>query len=110
MKGLEFNKQQLEAINHFKGACAVIAGAGSGKSTVLLNRIKNLVEQHKILENKLLTISFTRNTADELKEKLNKMGIMNTNVGTFHSVCAKILSNEGINITKNNIINLFYVD
>ena len=104
MKGLEFNKQQLEAINHFKGACAVIAGAGSGKSTVLLNRIKNLVEQHKILENKILTISFTRNTADELKEKLNKMGIMNTNVGTFHSVCAKILSNEGINITKNNII------
>jgi DNA helicase-2/ATP-dependent DNA helicase PcrA len=95
---IQFNKQQLEAINHYKGACAVIAGAGSGKSTVLLNRIDNLINTYSVNENNILAITFTKNTADELKSKLNKMGYNNVNVGTFHGTCGKILTQEGYSI------------
>ncbi|MFS1518532.1 ATP-dependent helicase [Bacillus sp. SCS-151] len=95
---LKFNDQQLQAINFNKGACAVIAGAGSGKSTVLLNRIKNLIEVHNVNQNDILTISFTRNTVNELKGKLKKMGYIDVNVGTFHSTCGKILTDVGLDV------------
>jgi DNA helicase-2/ATP-dependent DNA helicase PcrA len=97
---MEFNKQQQEAINSKDGAFAVIASAGSGKSTVLVNRIKNLIENFNVDESDILAISFTRNTANDLKSKLNKMGFYNVNTGTFHSICANILTNEGYDISK----------
>lgn len=100
---VKFNKEQLQAINFYKGACAVIAGAGSGKSTVLLNRIKNLIEVHNEKEPNILAITFTRNTADELKKELTKMDYLNVNVGTFHSICGKILIQEGISLSGNLI-------
>ncbi len=100
---MNFNEKQLQAINHYKGSCAVIAGAGSGKSTVLLNRIKNLVEKYEVNEKEILAISFTKNTASELKSKLSKMGLNNINVGTFHSICRRILLSEGYNDVNNLI-------
>lgn len=90
-----FNEQQEQAINFYKGACAVIAGAGSGKSTVLVNRINNLIREHRVSEKDILAISFTKNTADELTSKLKKLGHTNVNTGTFHAVCARILAKEG---------------
>ncbi|AEB23433.1 MULTISPECIES: ATP-dependent helicase [Bacillus amyloliquefaciens group] len=101
---LKFNKQQLEAINFYKGACAVIAGAGSGKSTVLLNRVKTLVRDYGEDQEDILAISFTRNTANELKKKLHKQKLTSVNVGTFHSVCRNILLKEGIEINEKNTI------
>ncbi|MGM7720527.1 ATP-dependent helicase [Metabacillus sp. Hm71] len=93
-----FNDQQLEAIKFYRGACGVVAGAGSGKSTVLINRIKSLVETHNEPQKSILAISFTRKTADELQKKLSKMGLSDVNVGTFHSVCGRILVQEGYNL------------
>jgi DNA helicase-2/ATP-dependent DNA helicase PcrA len=107
---VKFNKQQQQAIEHYKGACGVIAGAGSGKSTVLLNRIKNLIETHHVDEKDILAISFTRNTADELKSKLHKMGYLDVNVGTFHSICGRILAQEGIAISGKNLIKEWQVE
>ncbi|MET3505577.1 ATP-dependent helicase [Halalkalibacter oceani] len=100
---MNFNEQQIEAINVYEGAYGIVAGAGSGKTTVLINRIKNLIDNHKVDQKEILSISFTRNTADELKAKLNKMGFRDVNVGTFHSICGKILSNEGYNLSSNLI-------
>lgn len=94
---MKFNKQQLEAINHISGACAVIAGAGSGKSTVLVNRIKNMVD-NGINEGSILATTFTNNSAKDLKMKLNRLGIDNVCVGTFHSVCGRFLSSRGFNV------------
>lgn len=91
---MNFNEQQKQAIQFHKGACAVIAGAGSGKSTVLVNRIKNLIDIYNVPEQEILAISFTRNTADDLRNKLSKLGYLNVNVGTFHSICGKILTQE----------------
>ncbi|MED3912836.1 ATP-dependent helicase [Peribacillus simplex] len=96
----KFNEQQLQAIQFFEGACGTTASPGSGKSTVLINRIKNLIEVHGEKEQDILAISFTRNTADELKKKLTKMGYPNVNTGTFHSVCSRILFQEGFDVSK----------
>jgi DNA helicase II / ATP-dependent DNA helicase PcrA len=106
----KFNSQQHQSIEFYKGSCAVIAGAGSGKSTVLVNRIKNLIEVHNEPQHHILAISFTRNTADELKNKLSKMGYDSVNVGTFHSICAKILSLEGIFLTGQNLIKEWQIE
>jgi DNA helicase-2/ATP-dependent DNA helicase PcrA len=93
---MEFNKNQQQAINFNAGACAVIAGAGSGKSTVLVSRIKNLIETHENWESEILAITFTKNTRKELKSKLDKLGFKNVAVHTFHSLCGKLLVQEGI--------------
>ena len=97
---LEFNKQQLKAINHYEGACAVIAGAGSGKSSVLVHRIKNLIDVHQVKESDILAISFTNNTATDLKKKLSEMGYNRVNIGTFHSICGRILHKNKIDVNK----------
>ncbi|MGG1670543.1 ATP-dependent helicase [Paenibacillus sp. NRS-1783] len=107
---MQFNEQQKQAIDFYKGACAVIAGAGSGKSTVLINRIKNLIENHGVPEQEILAITFTRNTADELKKKLSKMGYIDINIGTFHSICSRILAKEGINLTQDKLIKEWQIE
>ena len=91
---MNFNKQQLEAISHKDGACVLLAAAGSGKSTTLLERINRLC-QSGVEQSKILAISFTNATATELKEKLNNKGLQNVAVGTFHSICRNILLSEG---------------
>lgn len=96
---MEFNEKQLEAINFKDGACSIIAGAGSGKSTVLVNRMKKMVEGG-VKEKDLLAISFTNNSASDLKKKLEKVGLSNVTVGTFHKICGRILTLEGINIDR----------
>jgi DNA helicase-2/ATP-dependent DNA helicase PcrA len=90
---MKFNKKQEQAINHKEGACVVIAGAGSGKSTVIVNRIKELTQSNI---NNIIAITFTNNSADDLKRKLDELGIHNVNSGTFHKVCGRILNMEGI--------------
>lgn len=94
----KFNEQQLEAINFYKGACGVVASAGSGKSTVLLNRINRLVNYHREFPSDILAITFTSKTANELKSKLEDMKLDGVNVGTFHSICMRIMLKEDINV------------
>lgn len=100
---MKFNKEQLEAIEHKDGACVVIAGAGSGKTTILLGRIDNLVNKYDIKQDEILAISFTVNTAVELKSKLAKSGLGNVKTGTFHAICRDILENEGYSINNDQI-------
>ena len=93
------NKQQLKVINFKKGACCVIAGAGSGKTFCIIQRIKKLVEEG-VDPVTILAISFTNKSAANLKSKLKKEGLENVQVGTFHAVCKKILTNEGVDTSK----------
>lgn len=107
---IKFNEQQLEAINHNEKPAMVVAGAGSGKTAVIVNRIKRLVDEGR---GTIIAITFTRNSADDLKKKLEKLGVLDKNVivGTFHSVCGRILSMEGLysyeKIKEYEIENLF---
>lgn len=94
----KFNEQQLQAINFHKGACGVVASAGAGKTSVLLNRIKNLVDVHNEHQSDILAISFTSKTSAELKAKLEAMRLERVNVGTFHAICLRIMMKEGLNV------------
>lgn len=93
---MEFNKNQLKAINHYKGNCCVLASAGSGKTTVLVNRIVNLINTHNLNHNKILAITFSRKATTNMINKLNNI-IPNNNVDiyTFHALGCKILKETG---------------
>lgn len=96
---IKFNEQQKVAINHINGPAMVVAGAGSGKSTVLVHRIDNLI-MNGVDQEDICAITFTKNSADDLKKKLNSLGILDVQVGTFHSVLSKMLAKNGINVFK----------
>lgn len=97
--GREFNEAQERAINSDSKRIAVIASAGSGKSTVLTHRVKRLVDSGVNPET-IMVSTFSRKSAEDLTRKLNDLGVEGCIVGTFHSICAGILSKEGINVSK----------
>lgn len=91
MSKFKANKQQQEAIDFKDGACVVIASAGSGKTKVLTERIKTLVDEHGVEPSNILAISFTKDSANELSSRLGK-GYEDVETKTFHSFCLKYLN------------------
>ena len=91
------NARQVEAVIHKDGPMLVLAGAGSGKTTVLIARVERLIESGVHPWN-ILTITFTNKAADELKNRLvAKLGTEAADVfaSTFHSMCVRILRRDG---------------
>ncbi len=91
------NDKQQEAVNTVEGSLLILAGAGSGKTTVLINRIENMIVNHRIMPWNILAITFTNKAANEIKNRLeSKLGSMglDINTGTFHSICVRILRRE----------------
>lgn len=91
---MELNQAQREAVEHVDGPCLVLAGPGSGKTTVITCRTRYLIEQAGIHPEHILVITFTRAAAGEMKERfLNMMQGVTTpcTFGTFHSVFFQIL-------------------
>ena len=88
------NDNQLKAILKTDGAVMVIAGAGSGKTRVLTNRIAYLIAEKNILESNILAITFTNKAAKEMKERIYSL-VGETSkyiwINTFHSMCVRIL-------------------
>ena len=72
----------------------VANGIINHNTTLLLERIRTLVEEVRIPQEDILTISFTRASADELRNKLKKLGLDRVDVGTFHSVCRTLMSSK----------------
>lgn len=91
------NSQQREAVEHIDGPCCVVAGAGSGKTRVLTYRVANLVNMGVPAKN-ILAVTFTRKAAGEMQERLQPLigdaALEDLNVGTFHSICYRILRDE----------------
>jgi len=90
---MQFNNSQLKAVKHKTGPMLVIAGPGSGKTTVLTARIRNLIEEYSVNPANILVITFTKVAANEMKSRFNNMMGKSTNVtfGTFHAVFFMIL-------------------
>lgn len=91
---MAFNHSQEEAIHHFKGPALVLAGPGSGKTTVITHRTKHLIESYKVEPEHILVITFTRAAALEMKERFVKLMDGNktaVSFGTFHSIFFRIL-------------------
>ena len=90
---MNFNPKQLEVINFTDGNCRVVASAGSGKSTTVVHRVKNLIESHNVAANKILCISFTKKSKEELIDRFSElMPNESVNVETFHSLGLKIIN------------------
>lgn len=88
---MELNNSQLEAINTISGNIAVIATAGSGKTTVLTKRIENMVNNHNIEPSSILAVTFSKKAKESISKKLEKLDIIGVNVETFHSLALKII-------------------
>ena len=90
-----FNKSQIQAISHMDGPAMVLAGPGSGKTTVITHRIKNLIEKAEVRPDNILVVTFTKAAAISMQKRFSTL--MNggkgqlVTFGTFHSVFYKIL-------------------
>lgn len=91
------NPQQKKAVEHTDGPIIILAGAGSGKTRVLMYKTLYLIDKGIAPENILLT-TFTNKAAAEMKERIRKLLTISSHlptIATFHSLCAKILRIEG---------------
>ena len=88
------NDKQYEAVINTEGPCLVIAGAGSGKTKVLTHKIAYLIQEKKVLPWNILAITFTNKAANEMKERIAGLvgdAAKDMWIGTFHSICVRIL-------------------
>lgn len=71
---MQFNEAQIQAIQHNKGPCMVIAGPGSGKTAVLTNRVRYLIDKQNVRPSDILVITFTRAAAVQMKSRFMELG------------------------------------
>lgn len=93
----KLNDKQREAASYTEGPLLILAGAGSGKTRVLTYKIAYLLEQDIVKPWEILAITFTNKAAKEMKERVLSLVEENANdiwLGTFHSVCVRILKRE----------------
>ena len=102
--GLKLDRHQLQAVKHGTGPLLIIAGAGTGKTTVITERIKHLVLKKKVEPSRILALTFTEKAAKEMEERVDQAmpyGYTQMWISTFHSFCDRILRNESIHIGLN---------
>ncbi len=89
------NDAQKEAVLHLDGPLLIVAGAGSGKTKVLTSRIANIIKEKKAYPNQILAVTFTNKAAKEMQNRVSKIlgstAVGLSWLGTFHSICAKLL-------------------
>ena len=91
---MKYNEAQRQAIEHNKGPMMVLAGPGSGKTTVIINRTRTLIEKYGVDPRRILVITFTKAAAEEMKERFLKLmnnTVKQVNFGTFHAIFFSIL-------------------
>lgn len=94
MSTVKLNKNQMNAVDHYKGPMMVLAGPGSGKTTVITYRIKTLIEKYNIPEKDILVITFTKSASEEMQNRflnVTEKKYNNVTFGTFHSFFFRIL-------------------
>ena len=105
----ELNEPQRQAVTHTEGPLLVFAGAGSGKTRTIIYRIANLLASG-VPPYRILAVTFTNKAAGEMKSRLSELAGAEVTrdlwVGTFHSVCAKLLRrySEEVGLKRNFVI------
>jgi DNA helicase-2/ATP-dependent DNA helicase PcrA len=98
---LKLNKEQVEAIKFGMGPLLIIAGAGTGKTTVITERIKYLIFSKKAKPQEILALTFTEKAAREMEERVDiamPYGYTQMWIMTFHSFCDRILRRDALHI------------
>ena len=107
------NDEQRRAVTHESGPLLILAGAGSGKTKTLTHRIAYLIKERHVLPTRILAVTFTNKAAREMRERIASLlgeSADNRNfmpwMGTFHSICVRLLRQDGraISISPNFII------
>ncbi|HBD02061.1 MAG: ATP-dependent DNA helicase PcrA [Microgenomates group bacterium GW2011_GWC1_46_16] len=92
----ELNEKQREAVEHTGTPLLILAGAGSGKTKTLTYKAAHLIHTGVIRPEELLMVTFTNKAAGEMRERVNRIsGVNLPNVGTYHSIAARILRKDG---------------
>ncbi len=99
------NPQQREAVAHVEGPMLLLAGAGSGKTRVITNRIAHLIESHKVPGPAVLAVTFTNKAADEMRKRVLSLLTNPTTsytplLSTFHSFCVRLLRRDGATLAE----------
>jgi DNA helicase-2/ATP-dependent DNA helicase PcrA len=92
------NEAQQRAVIHHTGPALVIAGAGSGKTRTIVERIAYLMDEHEVYPDQILAVTFTNKAAGELRERVGDLigpAARNIWVATFHSACLQVLRRYG---------------
>ena len=101
----ELNEKQKEAVLYLDGPLLIVAGAGSGKTKVLTSRIAHIINNQKAFPNQILAVTFTNKAASEMKDRVSKIlkkkAISLSWLGTFHSICAKLLRKHALAVGLN---------
>ncbi|MCC5825686.1 DNA helicase Rep [Alkalimonas sp.] len=95
---MKLNPQQNEAVHYISGPCLVLAGAGSGKTRVIINKIAYLIEQCELPARHIAAVTFTNKAAREMKERISlqlpKPACRGLTISTFHTLGLSILKKE----------------
>ena len=93
----ELNEQQLLAITYNRGPLLILAGAGSGKTKVLTEKIVYLIQQGMVLKENILAITFTNKAAKEMRDRIKKRlkeNIYDMQISTFHAFGLKVIREQ----------------
>ncbi|MEW6558147.1 MAG: ATP-dependent DNA helicase [Elusimicrobiota bacterium] len=93
------NPEQKKAIEHHRGPLLIVAGAGTGKTTVIANRIAYLISQKKAKPEEILALTFTEKAATEMQERVDMLvpyGFADVWISTFHSFGNSVLEDDGL--------------
>ena len=108
------NEAQKEAVMYLDGPLLIVAGAGSGKTKVLTSRIAAIIKEKKAYPNQILAVTFTNKAAKEMQNRVsNILGSQATGLswlGTFHSICAKLLRKHASAVNLNSNFTIIDTD
>ena len=109
----DLNEIQQQVVQNVEGPMLVLAGAGSGKTRTLTYRIAYLIKEKKVLPSHILALTFTNKAAKEMKERIGALlfeEVVPLWIGTFHSICARILRFEAEHIGYTSNFTIYDVD
>ena len=108
------NEAQKEAVLYLDGPLLIVAGAGSGKTKVLTSRIANIIKEKKAFPNQILAVTFTNKAAKEMQNRVSRIlgsaAVGLSWLGTFHSICSKLLRKHASAVKLNSNFTIVDVD
>src|SRR4030043_1372409 len=97
----KLNKEQRQAVTHGGEPLLIVAGAGTGKTTVITQRVAYLIDKGRAKPEEILAVTFTEKAADEMEERVDKLlpyGYVDLWISTFHAFCERILRDYALDI------------